>query len=226
MPSGTRRRKKDYDNNNDLNKMGNRMSYVGLWALAALTACQPKSKQDSDMVAVEETPVEITVSGTIAEASMNTLTLVTEMGDTLTFNTLDAEQEGTMLAGDNAEVTYEDTNENRERMSPVVSWVITSPSPARLMGSWVEPTIIGDLPYQGIRLEENGVAHSINMETLSYESWFVLRGLLILNYTSEGSGQIISCVDTFRIVTLTQDSLILENDDFSMRYGRLKETAR
>ena len=202
--------------------MGNIMNYLGMGALLMFVACQTKPKQDVEIIDVHDTSNEVTVSGSILDATMNTLTLVTEVGDTVTFSTLDAEKEGTILIGDNAEVTFENTEENQKATAPVVFKVLASPAPERLIGSWVEPTVIGDIPYQGVKLGENGVAASINMETLTYESWSIVKGQLVLKSASEGSGQPITCVDTFNISVLTPDSLILENADYTLRYGKLK----
>ncbi len=202
--------------------MGNIMNYVGIGALVMLVACQSKPKQDIEIIDVHDTSNEVTVSGSILDATMNTLTLLTEVGDTVTFSTLDAEKKGTILIGDNAEVTYENTDENQKAVSPMAFKVIVSPAPGRLIGAWVEPTVIGDIPYQGISIEEDGVAASINMETLTYESWAIVKGELVLKSTSEGGGQPITCVDTFNISVLTPDSLILENADYTLRYGKLK----
>lgn len=95
--------------------MGNIMNYLGMGALLMFVACQTKPKQDVEIIDVHDTSNEVTVSGSILDATMNTLTLVTEVGDTVTFSTLDAEKEGTILIGDNAEVTFENTEENRKR---------------------------------------------------------------------------------------------------------------
>ncbi len=203
--------------------MGNIKNYLGMGVLVLFIACQSKPKHDIEIIDVHDTSNEVTVSGSILNATMNTLTLITEVGDTVTFNTLDAEKEGSILKGDHAEVTYENTEQNQETSVPAVYKVIVSPAPEKLMGSWVEPTVIGDVPYQGIKLDENGVAMSINMETLTYESWEILKGQLILKSTSEGSGQPITCIDTFNIALLTPDSLVLENPDYSLRYGKLKK---
>lgn len=199
------------------------MNFVGIGALVVLVACQSKPKQDIEIIDVHSTSNEITVFGSIVDATMNTLTLVTEVGDTVTYNTLDAEKEGSILVGDNAEVIYENTDENKKAANPAVFKVIASPAPARLIGSWIEPTFIGDVPYQGVKLDENGAAYSINMETLTYESWEIVKGQLVLKSTSEGSGYPIMCVDTFNISVLTPDSLILENADYTLRYGKLKK---
>lgn len=80
-------------------------------------------------------------------------------------------------------------------------------SPA-LVGSWVEP-IPGMNGEQGVKLEENGKAQSINMATLQYESWTLQGNTLVLAGKSLGNGTTIEFKDTLTVVSLTADSLIV-----------------
>lgn len=49
------------------------------------------------------------------------------------------------------------------------------------VGIWVEP-VPGMAGVQGIALEEDGAAHSVNMATLRYETWKYEKGRLELQY--------------------------------------------
>ena len=49
------------------------------------------------------------------------------------------------------------------------------------VGIWVEP-VPGMAGVQGIALEEDGAAHSVNMATLRYETWKYEKGGVELQY--------------------------------------------
>ena len=89
---------------------------------------------------------------------------------------------------------------------------------ASIVGSWVEP-VPG---LEGIKMEEGGVASSVNMATLVYESWKQEGTKLILTGKSIGNGQTIEFVDTMDIKRLTADSLVLDNQGMEIRYAKQK----
>ena len=63
------------------------------------------------------------------------------------------------------------------------------------VGIWVEP-VPGMAGVQGIALEEDGAAHSVNMATLRYETWKYEKGRLVLTGMSIGNGVTIPFSDT------------------------------
>ena len=73
---------------------------------------------------------------------------------------------------------------------------------ASIVGSWVEPVPGLEGQVQGIKMEEGGVASSVNMATLVYESWKQEGTKLILTGKSIGNGQTIEFVDTMDIKRL------------------------
>lgn len=87
-----------------------------------------------------------------------------------------------------------------------------------VVGAWVEPVpgLAGQV--QGIKLENGGIASSVNMATLVYESWKQEGKLLILSGKSIGNGQTILFTDTMEIKKLTADSLILDNRGMEVCY--------
>ncbi|MCM1300887.1 MAG: lipocalin family protein [Alistipes senegalensis] len=93
----------------------------------------------------------------------------------------------------------------------------------RIEGSWVEPVPGMEHTMQGIRLEKEGKASSINMATLQYERWERTGDRLILTGKSIGNHQTLPFTDTLEIRTLTADELVLErNDGCTARYERKK----
>lgn len=78
-----------------------------------------------------------------------------------------------------------------------------------IQGTWVEPNPINPKEIQGFKLNENNTASSINMATLQFTGWNLNDRTLMLTGKSIGNGQTIENTDTFNIVRLDADSLIL-----------------
>ena len=92
-----------------------------------------------------------------------------------------------------------------------------------VVGSWVMPIEGQAGKVQGIKMEENGDASSINMATLVYKSWEQQGDDLYLTVKSIGNGIEIEGIDTLKIDKLTADSLILtSNNGYTLRYERQK----
>lgn len=90
-------------------------------------------------------------------------------------------------------------------------------------GSWVMPINGQPGEVQGIKLEENGEASSINMHTLIYKEWEQQGDQLYLTVKSIGNGIEIEGVDTLKIDKLTPDSLVLSsNYGYTLEYVRQK----
>lgn len=91
-----------------------------------------------------------------------------------------------------------------------------------IFGAWVEPVPGMEGQVQGVKIEKGGVASSVNMATLVYESWRQEGDKLILTGKSIGNGQTIEVTDTMEIKKLTVDSLILDNQGMEIRYAKQK----
>lgn len=87
-------------------------------------------------------------------------------------------------------------------------------------GTWVQPIPGTETEVQGLRLEPEGKASSVNMATLLYESWSRDGETLVLNGKSLGNGITIEFSDTMRIDKLTADSLVLSGSGRTLRYSR------
>ena len=98
-----------------------------------------------------------------------------------------------------------------------------SKAPATVVGSWVMPINGQPGEVQGIKLEENGEASSINMHTLIYKEWEQQGDQLYLTVKSIGNGIEIEGVDTLKIDKLTPGSLVLSsNYGYTLEYVRQK----
>ena len=150
------------------------------------------------------------ISGTIAEASMNTLTVQTSAdGATYDFSTMDADmsEANGLLLGAPVVVDY------KGKLGEVTTAtkVATDPTYAEAVGRWVMPDPINPEEVMGVELSIEGVARSINMATLRYESWELQgeAGKILLKGVSEGSGEPIAFTETATIARNADGTLAL-----------------
>ena len=98
-------------------------------------------------------------------------------------------------------------------------------SKVTIIGSWIMPVEGQPGKMQGIRLDEDGEASSINMATLVYKYWEQQGDELYLTVKSIGNGVEIEGIDTLKIEKLTTDSLVLNsNYGYTLRYAKEKST--
>ena len=76
---------------------------------------------------------------------------------------------------------------------------------------------------QGVELNADGSARSVNMATLLYDSWKLEKESLILHGLSIGNGVSGEFSDTLVILKLTPDSLILQKGKLIMQYSKSVE---
>lgn len=91
---------------------------------------------------------------------------------------------------------------------------------ADIEGKWVEPIPGMEDQLQGIYLQKDGNASSINMSTLQYENWEKKDDRLILSGKSIGNHEVISLTDTLDIEKLTKDELVLSKGSLTINYKR------
>lgn len=113
--------------------------------------------------------------------------------------------------------------ENTAEKSPATSATVEKPAPgSKLAGKWVQPIPGQEPEKQGIQLNPDGTASSINMHTLIYDKWELKGDTLIMwNHTTgvkvEGHS-----IDTTVIKQLTDSTLILTSMGMEQRYTREK----
>lgn len=158
-----------------------------------------------------------TVDGVVLDASMNTITLVTTANDTLNISTMNADPAKVpgVLIDDSVRLTYADTIVDGNKVMQAQALTVTAHSPYYyIQGAWVEPNPIDSTQVQGMQLNQDGTASSINMATLQFKAWnLTTPNTLILNATSIGNGQSTEGADTLTIVKLDADSLVLANKE-------------
>ena len=166
---------------------------------------------------------------------MNNFMLITLQGDTLFISTMDQEPNDVagFELGDTVRVNYiEEEEEPGLNTIPTAQKVATtlltgllaacSGNSASVTGVWIEPIPGMEDQVQGIKLEEGGIASSVNMATLVYKNWKQEGDQLILAGNSIGNGQTIEFIDTMKIKKITADSLVLDNRGMEIRYAKQK----
>jgi hypothetical protein len=121
-------------------------------------------------------------------------------------------------------------NEQKSKEQGSVDTVRVAPEPVektitadKLAGKWVEPIPGQEPAMQGIQLNADGTASSINMHTLLYEKWELKGDSLFLWNHTEGVKSTGSYVDTTIVKTLTDSSLVLAGrDGIKVSYKREK----
>ena len=149
------------------------------------------------------------VSGTLVEASMNSITIEINANHNVDLSTMNyvSNLPNGLLLGDVLEVSYIDSS----NIKVVKDIKLLKESPYYFIsGSWVEPINIMPSENQGFKLYENGSAESINMHTLLVKKW-TMPTLDTLVLTSESIGNDVTSTDNvgFGIEKLDKDSLVL-----------------
>lgn len=169
--------------------------------LSGISACQPDGPK--------------TLSGVVYDASMNTITLITDKGDTVNISTMNANPKEVpgVLIYDSVKIRCENKDVDGMKVLTATELTILAHSPYYfIQGTWVEPNPINPKEIQGFKLNENSTASSINMATLQFTGWNLDDKTLMLTGKSIGNGQTIESTDTFHIIRVDADSLILSKD--------------
>lgn len=128
-----------------------------------------------------------TFTGTITDATMNTVT-VTNADGTYTFSTMNADKSEAngLLLGAPVVVDYNGKLEE----GAAAAKVATDPTYAEAVGKWTMPDPINPEGVMGVEIMVEGDAQSINMATLRYSHWSLQgeAGKIVLQGVSEGSG--------------------------------------
>lgn len=163
------------------------------------------SETDSDTVNTADLAVkDKTLYGICGEATaMNTLQLITDNGDTLNISIEHARDNNMVFGG------LECMNKMAVLLAPDSS-AIEVINLSSILGNWVEPNPLDGSSMQGLTIKESGIATSIE-NTVTYKTWRIFNGKLLLTYINEGSMNDNETVDTFDIKSLGNDSLTISN---------------
>lgn len=188
-------------------------------ALATICSCGDKNKKvpfDSGD-STENVTIDKTIYGVCGEeTAMNTLQVITDLGDTITVDISEARDNeqvfGGLHSGDRIAVL---TNNDKS----VATIVINQTS---LLGNWVMPNPLDGSDEVGFAIKEGGVMEGIEQSSIIYKTWRLFNGRLEITSERESGGGEQDIV-LYNILKLTPDSLIIKDTEDTFEYGRQKE---
>jgi len=183
----------------------------------AMSSCGGKTQKvpfdngDSTDLSALQDP---TIYGTCGEeTAMNTLQIVTDLGDTVQIDITYARDNnqvfGSLQSGDRLAVVP-----NQKKTEALV--VINQTA---LLGNWVMPNPLDGSDEVGFRIKEGGIVEGIEQSSLTYKTWRLLRGKLELVSIREGGGEEEEAV-VYDFVKLSPDSLVIKDSEDTYEYGR------
>ena len=191
---------------------------IAIGIALATGSCGGKTQQvpfdDGDSISqLQADPTVYGICG--VETTMNSLQMITDTGDTLTFDLSIANEKGQVFGG----------MQVGDRMAVVpdtLSNALIVINQTTLLGDWIMP--IDGSDEVGIRIKEGGIAESINQSTIVYRTWRLTRGMLEIVSTREDVG-VEDEVNLYRLQKLNGDSLVYGDDEDVFEYGHHKADA-
>ncbi len=159
------------------------------------------------------------IKGTIADASMNTVTVSVDGVDTTYPIAEDADRTEAygMLIGAPVTVTVIKDKE----LGEVATKVATCKCYSTAVGQWTMVDPINPEAVMGIDVQIQGVAQSINMETLTYKTWKMVEpGKIEFTAVSEGSGEPVEVIETGTITANEDGTYTLAIDGTEVVYTK------
>ena len=187
----------------------------------ALCGCGNKTAQQQVVVESDTTVVvninrDSTVYGICGDGSaMNTLQLITDVGDTLNLSTAEANESGKCFGG----------YQGGDRMAVILRDKSTAKlviNQSALLGDWVMPNPLDGSSEMGVRIKEGGIAESIDQPTMIYRSWKLFNGKLEMVAIREGGGDVVE-TNLYDIVFIGPDSLVFKDSEDIYEYSRYRE---
>lgn len=185
-------------------------------AVLMLLSCEDKKKGNTEV----DTPVKVLpldsipgiheVHGTVGDGtSMNVLEFVDDNGDTIYVQVNTHAIMGGVHVGDEMSVIF---NVMQGENLGQVAVNMTA-----LQHIWSQRGADGK--EQSLELDAQGRASTYGM-SVEYEAWEVKDGRLLLRSPKRVGDESPAVVDTFEILQLTADSLVLMNGDLMTEFGR------
>lgn len=187
-------------------------------AVLMMGGCGNSTKQvpfdngdSSEIVNADPTIYGICVEGT----AMNTLQLVTDMGDTMSIDISAAQEDGKVFGGIQVGDRMAVLPGTKKRTASMVI------DQASLLGNWVMPNPLDGSDEVGIRIKEGGIAESIEQSNITYKTWRLSRGKLEIVLVREGGSEEEETY-IYDLVKLGPDSLIYKDAEETFEYSRQK----
>ena len=189
-------------------------------AVAAMTlnSCGKKAAQQ-EVVTETETPAAVyvnrdtTLYGLCGDGSaMNTLQLITDVGDTVILSTAEANDLGMCFGG----------FQGGDRMAVILkdeSTALMVINQSAMLGDWVMPNPMDGSSEMGIRIMEGGIAESIDQPSVIFRSWKLYNGRLEIVSVREGGAEKVE-TNLYDIVSIGPDSLVYRDAEDTYEYSR------
>lgn len=178
--------------------------------LLLFTACEwgtTENGGDGDSLQTDSTVDSVQVietRGTVTDgSSMNVLELVTDKMDTLDIEIPITMVMGGVQEGDEVDVIYTKTEDGL-----MASIAINTTA---LQHLWTQPRSTGGT--QSLEISPGGHATTYDMSGVDYDSWSISDGRLLLHSPRKAAVESSGYTDTFDILMLTPDTLVLGNND-------------
>ena len=199
-----------------------KLMFLALGAIVGLsfTACGNKQAQTgvySDSTEVDSSKLkDVVVYGLCGDnAAMNSLQMMTDMGDTLNLNIEEARENnqvfGNYAPGDRLAIVL---TPDKKTVKSVINESV-------LMGKWLMPNPIDGSSEVGISIKDGGIAESIEQPTIIYKTWKIIDGKLEITLVREGGGDEEE-TNWYTIDKLDADSLVYHVNDEVFEYSRAK----
>ena len=177
-------------------------------------SCEEKKKEQPkppvEIRTLEELPNIVEAHGIIGEGTtMNVMEFISDECDTVYIRVPGQAVMGGIHVGDEVKVIY---NISKDDVYASVTVNLTS-----LQHLWSQRGANGC--EQSLELNSGGRAATYNM-SVDYDSWEVKAGQLLLHVPKRIGDEAPAVVDTFEIMQLTSDSLVLMNGDFMTEFER------
>jgi hypothetical protein len=195
--------------------------FVVLAVVMAMFSCGKKGQQqpverEADTSVVVNINRDSMLYGICGEGSaMNTLQLLTDVGDTITLSIAEANEKGQCFGGFQA----------GDRMAVLLKDKTTAKlviNQSAMLGDWVMPNPLDGSSEMGIRIKEGGICESIDQPTMIYRSWRLFNGKLEIIAVREGGGDMQE-TNLYDIVAIGPDTLIFKDAEETFEYSRQVE---
>lgn len=177
---------------------------------------QQPVEREVDTTAVVMVNRDSTIYGICGDGSaMNTLQLITDVGDTLNLSIAEANENGLCFGG----------FQSGDRMAVMLKGKTVARqviNQSALLGDWVMPNPLDGSSEMGIRIKEGGVAESIDQPSLTYRSWRLFNGKLEFVAVREGGGDEVETT-LYDLVSVGPDSLVFKDAEETYEYSRYQE---
>ena len=193
----------------------------------AMTGCGSEKKQPAPTDAEDDYEVQLaidrdtTVYGLCGDGSaMNTLQLITDVGDTLMLSVAEARDKQQVLGGYSV----------GDRIAAILNADSTKATlvinESMMLGNWVMPNPLDGSDETGISLRDGGIVEGIEQGNTIFKNWRINNGMLEIVSQMEGGGDLEE-VNLYHILFIGPDSLVLKDQNPEIRdpyeYSRQKK---